>query len=112
MADWRFLAALLLAAPVAAQPAPSVPMLAQAHDRCMATHAVRLIRTDATDEAIYAEAQKGCAAIDTELKAAVRAQVPAAQADALIGQFDATGKPNFMALLQRIRADRAAQRPR
>lgn len=103
------LTALLLAAPAAAQPAPSIPMLAQAHDRCMAGFAVRLTRTGAADEAILAEAVKGCAAIDGELRAAVRAQMPTAEADALIAQFDATAKPNFMALLQRIRADRAAR---
>jgi hypothetical protein len=74
----------------------------------MATYAVRPTRTDASDEAIHAEAQKGCQSIDTELRAAVRAQAPA-QAEALIGQFDAAAKPNFMALLNRIRADRAAR---
>jgi len=108
--DLRLLAALMLATPAAAQTAaPSVLLLAQALDRCMATHAVRLTRTDAADEAIYSEAQRGCQAIDADLRAAVRAQAPAAQADALFAQFDATARPNFMALLARIRSDRAAR---
>jgi hypothetical protein len=41
----------------------------------------------------------------------VRAQLPAADADRLISQFDGTSRPNFMTLLQRIRADRAARSP-
>lgn len=105
-------AALLLALPAAAQPAPSVPLLAQAYDRCMATFAVRLTRTEAADDAIHAEAKKGCQDIDDQLRAAVRAQLPPADADRLLSQFDASSRPNFMALLQRIRADRAAQAPR
>ena len=116
----EFLISLLLAVPLAAQttppaapqPAPeasNVPLLAQMLDRCMATYAVRLTKTDMADEAIFAEAGKGCAGIDLQLRAGVRSQLPAAEAEALIKQFDDTDRPNFMALLQRIRADRAAR---
>ena len=101
--------ALLLALPAMAQTPPSVPLLAQALDRCMAGYAVRLTRTEATDDAIFAEAVKGCQSIDTQLRAAVRAQVPAVEAARLFREFDDTSRPNFMALLQRIRADRAAR---
>ncbi|OYQ31903.1 hypothetical protein CHU93_04080 [Sandarakinorhabdus cyanobacteriorum] len=97
-------------APPVAQEAPAnVPFLAQMLDRCMATHAVRLSKTDMDDAAIYAEAGKGCAAIDQQLRAGVRSQMPPAEAEALIKQFDATDRPNFLVLLQRIRADRVAR---
>jgi hypothetical protein len=105
----RLTLALLLAVPAVAQPTPSVPLLAQAFDRCMATYAVRLTRTLANDDAIYAEAIKGCQEIDGQLRTAVRAQMPAAEAEKLFAQFDASSRPEFMALLQRIRADRAAR---
>jgi hypothetical protein len=116
----ELLISLLLAVPLAAQTtppaapqpapeAPNVPLLAQMLDRCMATYAVRLSKTDMADEAIFAEARKGCAGIDQQLRAGVRSQLPAAEAEALFKQFDDTDRPNFMALLQRIRADRAAR---
>ncbi len=113
----RLLLGLVLASPVAAQTAApaaaeapaNVPLLAQMLDRCMATHAVRLSRTDLDDAAIHAQASTGCAAINQQLRAGVRSQMPPAEAEALIRQLDATDRPNFMALLQRIRADRAAR---
>ncbi|RDV05983.1 hypothetical protein DXH95_00565 [Sphingorhabdus pulchriflava] len=88
---------------------PDVPTLAQALDRCMATYAVKLTKTDATDEAIYTAATEGCKQIETDLVAAVRQDVPANQADAALQQWSAQAKPNFMSLLQRIRTDRAAR---
>lgn len=90
-------------------PQTDVPTLAQALDRCMATYAVRLTRTDAADEAIFASAVEGCKQIDTELRTAVRRNVDAAQADAALKQWDEQAKPNFMSLLTRIRTDRAAR---
>lgn len=116
----KLLISLVLAMPLAAQPAPSVapqsapeapnvPLLAKMLDRCMATYAVRLTKTDMADEAIFAEAVKGCAGIDQQLRAGVRDQLPAAEAEALFRQLDASLRPNFMAILQRIRADRAAR---
>ncbi|MBC2650681.1 hypothetical protein [Novosphingobium aerophilum] len=93
----------------AQSPQADAPTLAQALDRCMATYAVRLTRTDAADESIYASAVEGCKPIETELRAIVRRDVPPAQADAAFRQWDEQAKPNFMALLKRIRADRAAR---
>jgi len=100
-----------MAAPVASaqSPQPVVPTLAQALDRCMASYAVRLTRTDATDETIFATAVEGCKPIETELRIAVRRDVDVAQADAAFKQWDEQAKPNFMSLLNRIRADRAEQ---
>lgn len=62
-------------------------MLAQANDRCMTTYAFRMTGTDATDEAIFASATAGCKALKSQL--------------------EAQAKPNFLNLLQKIRADRA-----
>lgn len=86
---------------------PSAMLLAQAHDRCMATHAVRLTRTAATDEEIYAEALEGCKALHEQLGAAVEREYLPEQAAQLTTSLQAQAKPNFLALLQRIRADRA-----
>ncbi len=93
----------------AQSPQPDVPTLAQALDRCMATYAVRLTKTDAADEAIFASAVEGCKQIETALRTAVRRDADAAQADAAFKQWDEQAKPNFMSLLNRIRADRAAR---
>ena len=93
----------------AQSPQADAPTLAQALDRCMATYAVRLTRTDAADEAIYASAIEGCRPIETELRTVVRRDVPPAEAEAALKQWDDQAKPNFMALLKRIRADRAAR---
>lgn len=82
-------------------------MLAQANDRCMTTYAVRLTRTDATDEAIFASAVEGCAELKSQLYAALDKEYPAAQASELKGQLDAAARPNFLNLLQKIRNDRA-----
>jgi hypothetical protein len=84
-------------------------MLAQAQDRCMTTYAVRLTRTSATDEAIYADARSGCGTLASQLHAAIAKEYPADQAAELLATLDAQARPNFMALLQRIRADRAAR---
>lgn len=82
-------------------------MLAQANDRCMTTYAVRMTGTDATDEAIFASATEGCKALKSQLYSAIDAEYPAAQAGELKGQLEAQAKPNFLNLLQKIRADRA-----
>lgn len=104
------LALLTVAQTSAAQQAPLSPqIIAQAVDRCMATYAVRLTRTAASDESIYAAAEQGCRPLNDQLKAAARTAVPPAQADAFIQQLDASAKPNFLAMLARIRSDRAAR---
>jgi|SRR4028119_1688098 hypothetical protein len=91
-----------------AQPAPANAMiLAQANDRCMTTYAVRLTRTDATDEAIFKSAVEGCAKLKGQLYTAIHNEYPTAQASELTVQLDAAAKPNFLNLLRRIRSDRA-----
>jgi|GEM_PF-2927905 len=93
-------------APAAPPPQPSVMTLAQALDTCMATYAVRLSRTDATDEAVFAGAQQGCGPLNQRLRAAVSAELPADQARELLATLETSERPNFMTMLQRIRADR------
>ena len=85
---------------------PSAMILAQAHDRCMVGHAVRLTKTSATDDAIYSEAVTGCNALHEQLGAAVAREYTPEQAAQLTKTFEAQAKPNFLALLQRIRTDR------
>ena len=100
---------LLLAAQQAAaqQPEPNVMVLAQALDRCMTTHAVRLTHTAATDADIYAQARQSCLSLNDRLRASISAQVPPAQAAEVLRSIDAQAEPSFMALLARIRSDRA-----
>ena len=74
----------------------------------MTTFAVRLTKTAATDEEIYAEADRSCRDLKQQLRAAINTQLPPADAKDVINQFDTSAKPNFMALLARIRRDRAA----
>jgi L-alanine-DL-glutamate epimerase-like enolase superfamily enzyme len=103
------IAAAALAAQ-AAQPAqPSAMVLAQAHDRCMTTYAVRLTRTSATDEAIYAEAIAGCKALKDQLSASIAREYSPAQAAELTGTLETQARPNFLTLLQRIRTDRLSR---
>jgi len=89
-------------------PQPNAMMLAQALDRCMTTYAVRMTRTDATDDAIFLAAQEGCAELEQTMTAALRSEQPQ-QADAMIAALSAQARPNFMSLLNRIRTDRAAR---
>jgi hypothetical protein len=97
-----------LAQPAIGQPAePKPQMIAQAYDRCMTTYAVRLTKTPATDEDIYAQARQSCSAIDDRLSSAIRAQLPPAQASEILASIAAQGKPGFMSRLTRIRTDRA-----
>ncbi len=88
---------------------PDASTLAPALDRCLATYAVRLTKTEMADEAIYLAANSECKQIETDLTTAVRRDVPAAQAEAALLQWKEQAKPNFMSLLQRIRSDRAAR---
>ena len=90
-------------------PSPDIPTLAQALDRCMATYAVRLTKTEMADEAIFLAATEGCKQIDADLMAVVRREIRSAQGEAAIAQWNAQAKPNFMKLLTRIRTDRAAR---
>jgi hypothetical protein len=107
-----FIGAVLLSGAqslVTPQAQPNPQIIAQALDRCMATYAVRLTKTSASDETIYAEAAQGCSPLNERLKGAINAQVPAAQAADFIKQMDASAKPNFIAMLAKIRRDRASQ---
>ena len=91
----------------AAQPVQTNPqIIAQAYDRCMATYAVRLTRTEATDEEIFAQAIRGCQSLEDQLTDAINAQVSAAQAAEFLQAMEAQAKPNFMTMLARIRSDR------
>ena len=106
---------ILLAAtqPAAAQQAtgqnagPNPMVLAQALDRCMTTQAVRLTHTAATDADIYAQARRSCLSLNGRLRASITAQVPPADAAEVLRTIDAQAEPSFMALLARIRSDRA-----
>ena len=75
----------------------------------MTTYAVRMTMTAATDEAIYADAVSGCSAVKNALGAAIVRDYPADRAAELNALLDAQAKPNFLALLQRIRADRLSR---
>jgi len=106
------LAAISLAGAQAASTAqaePSAQIVAQALDRCMATYAVRLTKTDASDEAIFTEATTSCLPLNVRLRAAINAQLPPPQAAGVIRSFDAQAKPNFMTMLAKIRSDRASK---
>ena len=89
------------------QPAADLTTTAQAHDRCMTTFAVRLTHTDATDQYIYTQASEGCRRLREQLTALIDARMPAAQAAEIHQALQARAEPDFMALLTRIRTDRA-----
>ena len=98
----------LASQPAVAQSAqPNAMMLAQANDRCMTTYAVRMTKTEATDEAIFASAVEGCKDLKGQLYAALDKEYAAAQASELKAQLDTQAKPNFLNLLKKIRTDRA-----
>ena len=105
---WSLLVSLLAvqtSAPAADR--PNAQVLAQAYDRCMATYAVRLTRTDAADAAIFAQARDSCRPLGEQMRAALNAELPPAQAAELLTALDARAEPDFMAMLARIRSDRA-----
>lgn len=91
---------------VAETPRQSAMILAQAHDRCMTTYAVRESKTDASDENIFLLATEGCQNLEEELHAAIRNEYPADQADQLIPMLKNQAQPNFYKMLGKIRADR------
>jgi hypothetical protein len=91
----------------AQQPQPSVEILAGAYDQCMTTSAVRLTRTSATDQDIYVRSTESCLPLKGRLRLAINAQLPAAQAADVLRAIDAQAEPNFMAMVARIRSDRA-----
>ncbi|MDV3457909.1 hypothetical protein RZN05_13015 [Sphingomonas sp. HF-S4] len=107
------LAALIALSGLQQAPAPQAQVqldpqiIAQAADRCMATHAVRSSRTSTDDEAIYAQARLSCAPLNDQLAIALRARLAPAQAAEALRTLDAQAKPNFMAMIARIRSDRA-----
>lgn len=98
---------LALQPATAQQPEPNVQILAQAYDRCMATSAVRLTRTAATDQDIFRQASQACLSLGGQLRAAIEAQLPPEQAAELLRSMDAQAEPNFMTMLARIRSDRS-----
>jgi len=107
LATGLFLGATLLSGTAHAQTAQAnAMMLAQANDRCMTTYAVRMTKTDAADDAIFAAATEGCKDLKSQLFGAIDKEYPADQASDLKSQLDAAEKPNFVKLLQKIRADR------
>ncbi|HEY0043113.1 MAG TPA: hypothetical protein VGB62_01065 [Allosphingosinicella sp.] len=96
--------------PVAAQGREaSAELLAGALDRCMVTYAVRLTKTEASDETIYAEADKGCRAVRDRLIAKIGQDYPADMAAEAAKAIEAQARPNFISLLARIRSDRAGR---
>lgn len=99
--------ATVMAGTTHAQPSQAnAMMLAQANDRCMTTYAVRMTKTDAADDAIFAAATEGCKDLKSQLFSAIDKEYPADQASSLKSQLDAAEKPNFIKLLQKIRTDR------
>jgi len=86
---------------------PNIQIIAQAYDRCMATYAVRLTRTTAPDETIYAEATKSCSPLKDKLVETICQQVSPPEAAKVLASMDASAKPNFLNMLNRIRSDRA-----
>ena len=107
LATGLFLGATLFFGVVHAQTAQAnAMMLAQANDRCMTTYAVRMTKTDAADDAIFAAANEGCKDLKSQLFSAIDREYPADQASSLKSQLDAAEKPNFIKLLQKIRTDR------
>ena len=91
------------------QPEPTLMMVAQAQDRCMTTYAVRLSKETADDEAIYERAEAGCSELDTKLDAAIQRDVPAAKQAEIRAMLANSKKPNFMAMIAKIRSDRASR---
>lgn len=104
------IAVFLVASPtVARTPEPSLMLLAEAHDRCLVTYAVRLAGSGEEDEQIYAAASQGCSEIKARRDGAVRTELPPEHVDDLLRELEAAEKPNFMRVLKQIRADRAAR---
>ncbi len=104
------LLALAWAVPSVAQdPSPDVMMLAQAHDRCMTTVAVRESHNEADDSVIFDHAVAACADLDAQLQAAIRSSFNAQQSAELIAMMDEQARTNFMQMLVQIRAGRNAR---
>ena len=108
---WKRLAILVLGVALSQQAfaqavQPDAMLLAQAQDRCLATYAVRLTKTDAADEEIYSDAVQGCKELNLQLQAAVVREFPDDQAKEMIAALQAQTKPNFLQMLQKIRSDR------
>jgi hypothetical protein len=96
----------------AQQPQPDFQIVAQAYDRCMATYAVRLTRTAATDEDIFLQARQSCLPLKERLRAAIRTQVPPEHVAEFLQAIDVDPELRFMAMLARIRSDRARRESR
>lgn len=101
------LAGMAVAPAPAQRGQPDAQIVAQAHDRCMVTHAVRLTRTAASDDDIYTQAVQSCLPLQEQLRAAVSAQLLGPLAGEILRAIDAQSRPNFFALIARIRNDRA-----
>ena len=86
---------------------PNAQIIAQAFDRCMATYAVKLTKTAASDDSIYSQAKEGCQTLENRLTTAIREQTAPAQADELLRIMAAEqAEPTFKLMLSKIRSDR------
>ncbi len=94
---------------LAQQAEPSLMVIAQAQDRCMTTYAVRLSKTMTDDEQIFEQAKAGCAGLDEELNTAIEREIPIEKQSELKTMLAQSSRPNFMAMLAKIRADREAR---
>ena len=97
------------AASAAQDPSPGLMALAQAHDRCMTTVAVRESHQETDDAVIFEHAVAACAELDAQLHAAIRSNFTAQQSEELIAMMDEQARPNFMQMLVQIRAGRVAR---
>ena len=75
----------------------------------MATHAVRLSKDSQDDDAIYEVARNNCAELDAKLNDAIDRELPSEAAQKIKAEMAAQAKPNFLALLAKIPADRASR---
>lgn len=82
-------------------------MLAQAHDRCMTTYAVRESKTTATDAEIFSLANAGCKDLEEQLYTAIKKEYPSSQSEELIPMLQSQAESNFTKLLLKIRNDRS-----
>lgn len=87
----------------------SAMVLAQAHDRCMRAVAVLESHSETDDGLIYEYAVEACRELDERFHAALRTEYPADQANEIVSMLKAQAKPNFLSMLGRIRANRAAR---
>ena len=101
-----FLALLSTIQVATAQPSqPSAMLLAQAHDRCLATVASQQLG-QLDDEKIYANAIATCSKIEVDLYKDIRIEYPIEQAEYVIGAIKAKSRSNFTNVLRKMEAQR------